>query len=99
MFLALRYGQTNCFVGPKLKYGFYATNESQSEVYVVSGRAARNMAFQGITQPRGVVHQVSEIEGSALVGTKIKAPFGVHDEVYVLPMENVLATKVRVLVS
>lgn len=52
------------------------------------------MAFQGITQPRGSVHQLFELDGSALIGTKIKAPFGIHPEVHVLPMDNVLATKV-----
>jgi hypothetical protein len=53
------------------------------------------MAFQGISTPRGEVTQLSEIEGSKLVGTKVKAPFAVYPEVWVLPMENVLATKVR----
>jgi leucyl-tRNA synthetase len=87
------YGQTNCFVGPAIKYGFFAVNDS--EVYVCTLRAARNMAFQGVFQSKGQVNQITEIDGSKLVGTKIKAPFAIHPEVYVLPMENVLATKVR----
>lgn len=62
-------------------------------------RAARNMAFQGIITPRGEINQLLDIDGSALVGTKIKAPFAINPEVYVLPMENVLATKVSVAVS
>lgn len=53
------------------------------------------MAFQGISTPRGHVEQLAEIEGSSIVGTKIKAPFAINPEVYVLPMDNVLATKVR----
>lgn len=52
------------------------------------------MTFQGITAVRGQVNQLLEIDGSLLVGTKIKAPFAVNTEVYVLPMENVLPTKV-----
>ena len=52
------------------------------------------MAFQGITHPREQVNQIAEIEGSKLIGTRVKPPFGVHPEVYVLPMDNVLATKV-----
>lgn len=52
------------------------------------------MAFQGITAERGQVEQLHEVDGSVLVGTKIKAPFSVNPEVYVLPMDNVLATKV-----
>ena len=52
------------------------------------------MAFQGITETAGQVTQLAEIDGVRLVGTKIKAPFAVHPLVYVLPMENVLPTKV-----
>lgn len=52
------------------------------------------MAFQGIMSVRGQVHQLLEVDGSALVGTKIKAPLSVNPEVYVLPMDNVLPTKV-----
>ncbi|KAE9389558.1 P-loop containing nucleoside triphosphate hydrolase protein [Gymnopus androsaceus JB14] len=37
--------------------------------------------------------QLLEIDGAKLVGSKIKAPFAINPEVYVLPMENVLATK------
>ncbi|TCD60815.1 cytosolic leucyl tRNA synthetase, partial [Steccherinum ochraceum] len=85
------YGQTNCFVGPTLKYGVFAANDE--EAYVCTTRAARNMAFQGAFKTQGQVNQLLEIEGSKIVGTKIKAPFAVNPEVYVLPMETVLATK------
>lgn len=88
-----RYGQTNCFVGTALKYGLFAINDT--EVYLCTYRAARNMAFQGISVPRGEVNQIAEVEGAKIVGTRIKAPFAIHPEVYVLPMDNVLATKVR----
>ena len=52
------------------------------------------MAFQGTLEQNGEVTQLAEIDGSKLVGTKIKAPFAINPEVYVLPMDNVLATKV-----
>jgi len=52
------------------------------------------MAFQGLSPERGKTEQLLEIDGAAMVGTKIKAPFGLVPEVYVLPMDNVLATKV-----
>lgn len=55
------------------------------------------MAFQGTVTPRGEVNQLLEIPGSAIIGTKIKAPFAINPEVYVLPMENVLPTKVRTI--
>ncbi|KAI0077647.1 leucine-tRNA ligase [Panus rudis PR-1116 ss-1] len=85
------YGQTNCFVGPDLKYGVFIANDK--EAFVCTHKAARNMAFQGTFSVQGQVNQVHEIQGSKIVGTKIKAPFAVNPEVYVLPMETVLATK------
>ncbi|EJU03238.1 leucine-tRNA ligase [Dacryopinax primogenitus] len=85
------YGQTNCFVGTAIKYGLFVANDK--EAYVCTYRAARNMAFQGCTLPRGEVTQLAEVDGAVLVGARIKAPFGINPEVYVLPMENVLATK------
>ncbi|CAL1697931.1 unnamed protein product [Somion occarium] len=85
------YGQTNCFVGPDLKYGVFAANDK--EAYVCTTRAARNMAFQGTFDVQGQVNQLFELLGSAIVGTKIKAPFALNPEVYVLPMESVLASK------
>lgn len=85
------YGQTNCFVGPNIKYGVFAINDT--EAYVCTYRAARNMTFQGVFPVRGDIPQLVEIVGSTLVGTKIKAPLGVIPEVYVLPMENVKDTK------
>ncbi|THH09676.1 hypothetical protein EW145_g1858 [Phellinidium pouzarii] len=80
------YGQTNCFVGTTIKYGVFAAKNN--EAYVCTYRAARNMAFQGISETPGKVKQLAEIDGIKLVGTKIKAPFALNPEVYVLPMEN-----------
>jgi len=54
------------------------------------------MTFQGIFPVRGDIPQLVEVVGSALVGTKLKAPLGVMSEVYVLPMENVKDTKVTI---
>lgn len=54
------------------------------------------MAFQGLFDaPRGVYNKVADVVGADLIGTKVRPPFGVAKEVYVLPMEGVLATKVR----
>ncbi|KAJ3754318.1 hypothetical protein EV360DRAFT_96635 [Lentinula raphanica] len=85
------YGQTNCFVGTAIRYGIFAVNDK--EAYLCTYRAARNMAFQGVTEPRGTIDQLMEIDGSKIVGTKIRAPFSINPEVYVLPMDNVLPTK------
>jgi hypothetical protein len=56
------------------------------------------MTFQGIFDVRGQLNQLAELEGTAIVGAKIKAPFSVYPEVHVLPMDNVLPTKVHLLI-
>jgi leucyl-tRNA synthetase len=72
---------------------------NDKEAYVCTQRAARNMTFQGIFDVRGQVNQLAELQGTAIVGAKIKAPFSVYPEVYVLPMDNVLPTKVHPLAT
>jgi len=52
------------------------------------------MTFQGIFDVRGQVNQLAELGGTEIVGSKIKALYSVYPEVYVLPMDNVLPTKV-----
>jgi len=86
------YGQTNCYVGPNIDYGLFKINET--DVYLCTERAARNMAFQGTTAERGQVDCIATIKGSKLIGTKINAPFAHYGQVYVLPMETVIASKV-----
>ncbi|CAO3660097.1 unnamed protein product [Rhizopus stolonifer] len=85
------YGQTNCFVGTEIKYGIYKANED--EAFVITERAARNMAYQKIFDKQDPIEKLAEIEGKHIVGTKINAPLSQYPSVYVLPMENVLATK------
>ncbi|PFH55407.1 hypothetical protein XA68_18377 [Ophiocordyceps unilateralis] len=86
------YGQTCCFVGPKISYGVFKAGEKA--YYVVTERAARNMAYQGILAKEGVVEKACEIPGTDVVGTLVRAPLARHkDGVRVLPMETVLPTK------
>ncbi|RDA84226.1 hypothetical protein CP532_0134 [Ophiocordyceps camponoti-leonardi (nom. inval.)] len=86
------YGQTCCFVGPKINYGVFKAGEKA--YYLVTERAARNMAYQGILAQEGVVEKACEVTGADLVGTLVKAPLSRHkDGVRVLPMETVLPTK------
>ncbi|KYK55273.1 leucyl-tRNA synthetase [Drechmeria coniospora] len=86
------YGQTCCFVGPKITYGIFKAGEKS--YYLVTDRAARNMAYQGILAEEGVVDKAGEIQGADIVGTLVNAPLSLHTEgVRVLPMETVLPTK------
>ncbi|KAF4126325.1 leucyl-tRNA synthetase [Geosmithia morbida] len=86
------YGQTCCFVGPKITYGVFKANET--DYYVVTERAARNMAYQGVFAKEGVIDKAADVVGSDMVGSLVNAPLSVHkDGVRVLPMETVLPTK------
>jgi leucyl-tRNA synthetase len=86
------YGQTNCFVSNKLDY-IAVQSANPDEVYIISHRSARNMSFQSLTHAKGEVKEYVKFPGSALIGTRVKAPFSQHPEVYVLPMDTILATK------
>jgi leucyl-tRNA synthetase len=94
------YGQVCCFVGPSLTYGVFKASEK--EYFVITKRAARNMAFQGILKKEDVIAEtnpvvvdkaVPEVQGWQLIGTVVNAPLSFHKQVRVLPMETVLATK------
>ncbi|KAL8921893.1 MAG: hypothetical protein Q9208_005497 [Pyrenodesmia sp. 3 TL-2023] len=93
------YGQTCCFVGPKITYGIFQVSEN--EYYVMTKRAAWNMAFQGIffkddDFPRAAseLAPVVELTGSSVIGTLVNAPLSVHKEgVRILPMDTVSPTK------
>ncbi|KAL2886919.1 Leucine--tRNA ligase, cytoplasmic [Ceratocystis lukuohia] len=81
------YGQTNCFVGPEITYGVFKA--SPTDYYVVTERAAKNMAYQGLFEKNGEVVKVADLPGPAIIGTLIDAPLSQYGQVYVLPMATV----------
>jgi leucyl-tRNA synthetase len=86
------YGQVCCFVGPKIIYGVYQV--SDTDYFVITERAARNMAYQGVFAENGKFPKVMDLPGSSVIGTLVNAPLSVHKNgVRILPMETVLATK------
>ncbi|KAL8863832.1 MAG: hypothetical protein Q9174_007535, partial [Haloplaca sp. 1 TL-2023] len=93
------YGQTCCFVGPKINYGIFKVSET--EYYVSTKRAAWNMAFQGtfftddkFPRDESELVPVAELTGASVVGTLVNAPLSVHEQgVRILPMESVSPTK------
>jgi leucyl-tRNA synthetase len=92
------YGQTACFVGPKIKYGVYKASEK--EYFVITERAAKNMAYQGIFEKEGKIEKAAEIHGDDLIGSLVYAPLSFHKEgVRVLPMDTILETKGTGVVS
>lgn len=84
------YGQTCCFVSPKINYGVYDRGD---EYVVCTERAYRNMCFQDLTPRWGDYTATAHVNGSELVGLPIRAPLAAYDTLYVLPMETILPTK------
>ncbi|BGP10322.1 cytosolic leucyl tRNA synthetase [Rhodotorula toruloides] len=91
------HGVTNLFVAPSVKYGLYpssTTKGSKEDVlYLVTPRAARNMAYQGLLRTEDKVECVGELEGSELLGTKVHPALSEHKEVYVVPMDTIKDNK------
>ena len=85
------YGQTCCFVSPKIEYGVF--DAGSGNYYICTERAFKNMSYQKLTPARGHYAPVVKVLGKALVGTTIHAPLAVHQQLRILPMETVLATK------
>lgn len=85
------YGQTCCFVSPKITYGLF--DAGNNEYFICTERAFKNMSFQNLTPKRGEYKPIIEIPGSALIGACITAPLALIKELRVLPMETVLASK------
>ncbi|CCF55823.1 hypothetical protein KAFR_0A03880 [Kazachstania africana CBS 2517] len=84
------YGQTCCFVSPKIEYGIFDAGDSY---YITTERAFKNMSYQKLTPKRGYYKPVITINGKAFIGSKIHAPLSVYPELRILPMETVIATK------
>lgn len=86
------YGQTCCFVGPKITYGIYQASET--DYYFISERAARNMSYQSLFNGWGLFPKVAELQGAEVVGTLVDAPLSAHEDgIRILPMETVKASK------
>ncbi|SGZ41162.1 probable Leucine--tRNA ligase, cytoplasmic [Hanseniaspora guilliermondii] len=84
------YGQTCCFVSPKIDYGIFDNGDSY---YITTERAYKNMSYQKITPQRGYYKPVVTISGKDFIGTKINPPLAQQSNLRILPMETVIATK------
>lgn len=85
------YGQTCCFVSPKIDYGVFKA--ADNVYYITTKRAFKNMCYQKLTPQRGDYNAALTINGAAIVGSKIHAPLAVYKELRVLPMDTILASK------
>ncbi|CAC9466244.1 leucyl-tRNA synthetase / LeuRS [Leishmania donovani] len=91
-------GQTNCWVSNKLNYkGYYVRNaKGEDEVYIMTARAARNIAYQNFyvngqvgTDPEPLF----EVEGASMVGIPLSAPLAPYTTIYTLPMATITEAK------
>ena len=85
------YGQTNCFVKPDGDYGVYEMHNG--ELFIVSERAARNLAYQEQTIVHKKYPALATVKGSELIGKKLKAPMTSYEFVYCLPLPTIKMDK------
>ena len=85
------YGQSNLFVAPAITYGIFQV--SDHDFFLITDRAARNMAFQGIFPKWGIYPKVAELKGSAIIGSLVYAPLSRCGNVYVVPMDTIKEAK------
>ncbi|OQR82037.1 leucyl-tRNA synthetase, cytoplasmic [Thraustotheca clavata] len=85
------YGQTNCFVLPDGDYCAFLINDT--DVFIISRRAARNLAHQEFSRVWGKEECLLELKGWDLLGLPLSAPNAVFDTVYTLPLLTISMSK------
>ncbi|XP_074292782.1 leucine--tRNA ligase, cytoplasmic-like isoform X1 [Silene latifolia] len=85
------YGQTNAWVLPDGKYGAFEINEE--EVFIVTERAARNLAYQRYSRIPEKPTCLVELSGYDLIGLPLKSPLSFNEIIYALPMLTILTDK------
>ncbi|KAI3506262.1 hypothetical protein L1887_28619 [Cichorium endivia] len=85
------YGQTNAWVLPDGKYGAFEINES--EVFILTERAARNLAYQRLSRVPEKATCLVELTGQDLIGLPLRSPLSFNEVIYCLPMLSVLTDK------
>lgn len=78
-------GQTNCFVLPDGDYGAFLIND-KDDVFIISRRAAKNLAHQEFSRKWGEEECLLELKGWDLLGLPLKAPVTSYETVYTLPL-------------
>lgn len=85
------YGQTNVWILPEGDYGAFEINDT--DVFICTERAARNLAFQGFSKVPGKFNCLLKLKGWDLLGMPVKAPLAKYPLVYVLPMSTISPAK------
>ena len=66
---------------------------SADEVLISTKRAARNMAFQGLTHEEEKIDVLFELTGDDILGCGLKAPLTSNSVIYTLPMLTIKEDK------
>ena len=85
------YGQTNSWVLPDGKYGAFEINES--DVFILTERAARNLAYQRLSRVPEKPTCLVELTGRDLIRLPLRSPLSCNDVIYCLPMLSVQMDK------
>ncbi|RZC62616.1 hypothetical protein C5167_024396, partial [Papaver somniferum] len=85
------YGQTNAWVLAEGRYGAYEINET--DVFVVTERAALNLAYQNLSKIPENPTCLVELIGQDLIGSPLRSPLSFNEIIYTLPMMNVPSDK------
>ncbi|CAN4090536.1 unnamed protein product [Withania somnifera] len=85
------YGQTNAWVLPEGKYGAFEINDT--EVFVMTYRAALNLAYQRLSHIPEKPTCLVELFGQDLIGLPLRSPLAFNEIIYTLPMLSVLTEK------
>lgn len=91
------YGQTNCWILPNGDYGAFEISET--EVFICTARAAKNLAFQGYSLEPGKVKELATFKGSELIGAAVSAPLSKYPVIYVWPMFTISVEKTTGVVT
>jgi leucyl-tRNA synthetase len=85
------YGQTNCWVLPDGNYGAFEINDT--EVFIMTVRAALNLAYQHLSRVPEKPTCLAELSGSDLIGLRLRSPLAFSETIYALPMLTILTDK------
>ena len=85
------YGQTNAWVLPDGKYGAFEINDT--DVFILSERAALNLAYQKLSRVPEKPSCLAELTGYDLIGLPLKSPLAFSEIIYALPMLSILIDK------
>ncbi|MCO5586503.1 hypothetical protein L7F22_040443 [Adiantum nelumboides] len=85
------YGQTNAWVLPEGEYGAFEINET--EVFIMTSRAAYNLAYQLLARVPEKPTCLLEMTGHDLIGLPLTTPLSNFKTVYALPLSTISTHK------